>query len=306
MAAMLAITTISIAALPSILGESADNNRLSLTDHQTLDVQDASGAELPGSSGDELTADEIVVMVTTDLAETRALERDAYEDEVIPDTQEDDVLVATSGMPDTAMPEDTSAVPVVTAHVRWTDNPEDKQQLQHEPQVAVAEMPAQTETVAGYRSLSADLVERTLLPEEEQQGAVAGPVHTVPVAETVAPTHDETIKLLLSKGQQSLDAFRLLTPEESNAYGYYRAVLLLDPANEDAYQGILRIVDRYIMLVRKATYQNENDRAKRYVKRGLSIDPANRELLALQDSIDRALQGSSARTVTVAPGESAS
>jgi type II secretory pathway predicted ATPase ExeA len=245
-AAMLTITAISIAVLPSILGETAGKNRLSQADHQTREIQN------------------------------------------------------------TAVPEEIIAVPADTATVSWADNPEETQLLENELQVVVAEMPEQAETIDEYGPPSAGNMERDLLPQEEQQAVVAGVMPIVSVAEPVEPGYAETIEQLLSNGQQSLDDFRLLTPEEDNAYGYYRAVLLLDPANDDANEGIQEIVDRYITLVRKAADQHENAKAKRYVTRGLSIQPANRELLALQDSIDRAIQSASADTGTVAQGEGAS
>ena len=301
-AAILAITTITIAALPSILGETAGNDRLSRTDHQTQEIQDTTGTGLPGSSDDELTTDEVVVAVTTDHVEFRGPANNAGEDELIPDKQADDVLVATSGIPDTAVTEGTRAVPVVIASVSWIDNPEVAQPLMSEPQVMVVEMPEHTETVDEYTPSSAGNIEGDVLSEEEQQAEVAGSVHTVPVTEGVEliDTNDETIEKLLSKGQQSLDAFRLMTPEDDNAYGYYRAVLWLDPTNEDANEGIQGIVDRYITLTRKAADRHNNGRARRYLKRGLSIQPANRELLALQDRIDREIQTAS---ITPAPAE---
>ena len=79
----------------------------------------------------------------------------------------------------------------------------------------------------------------------------------------------------------------MLTPEDDNAYGYFRAVLELDPASEDARAGIQEIVDLYVVLTRKAANRRDNDRAGRYIDRGLSIQPWNRELLALKKGIDR-------------------
>jgi hypothetical protein len=148
-------------------------------------------------------------------------------------------------------------------------------------------------------------MEGDLLSQEEQQVVVAGVMPADPVAEAVEPGHAETIEQLLFRAQQSLDDFRLMTPEEDNAYGYYRAVLLLDPANDDANEGIQEIVDRYITLVRKAADQHEHARARRYVSRALSIQPDNRELLVLQDSIDRAIQSASADTGAAAESEGA-
>ena len=245
-AAILTVTAISIAVIPSILGETAGKNRLSQADHQTREIKD------------------------------------------------------------TTVPGEEIAVPADTATVSWADNPEETQLQENELQVVVAEMPERAETLDEYGPPSAGNIEKDLLPQEEQQAVVAGVMPIVSVAESVEPGRAETIEQLLSKGQQSLDDFRLLTPEEDNAYGYYRAVLLLDPANDDANEGIQEIVDRYITLARTAANQHENARARRYVTRGLRIQPENRELLALQDSINRAIQSASADTGTVAHGEGAS
>ena len=245
-AAILTITAISIAVLPSILGETAGKNRLSQTDQQIQEIQD------------------------------------------------------------TAVPEETIAVPADTGTVSLSGNPEETQLLENELQVVVTEIPERAETLDEYGPPSAGNMERDLLKQEEQQAMVAGLMPIVPVAESVEPGHAETIEQLLSKGQQSLDDFRLMTPEEDNAYDYYRAVLLLDPGNDDANEGIQEIVNRYIKLVRTAADQHENARARRYVNRALSIQPANRELLALQDSIDRAIQSASADAGAVEHGEGAS
>ena len=192
----------------------------------------------------------------------------------------------------TAVHEEILAMPADTATFSLSGNPKETQLLNNEVQVVVAEVPERAETLDEYGPPSAGNMEGGLLSQEEQQVMVAGVIPAVPVAESVEPGHAETIEQLLSKAQQSLDDFRLMTPEEDNAYGYYRAVLLLDPANDDANEGIQEIVDRYITLVRKAADQHEHARARRYLSRALSIQPDNRELLALQDSIDRAIHAS--------------
>ena len=301
-AAMLAITTISIAALPSIFGETADRDRLSRTDVQARDVQYATATGLPDASDNELI---------TEPVEFRLSDSDTAEDEPVPEIQEDEVQVAISEEPDTAVIEEPRAVPVVTASVRWVDEPEDTQLLTSETQVAVAAVPEQAETIDMDYQSPVGNIERNVLSEEEQQAMLMRPIQPLPFAETVETPdtlQDETIKVLLSQGQRSLDGFRLLTPEDDNAHDYYRAVLRLDAANEDAIEGIQEIVDRYITLTRKAAAQHENDRAKRYIKRGLSVQPGNRDLLALEKRIDRKIETASiamapvARSVPVSQG----
>ena len=108
-------------------------------------------------------------------------------------------------------------------------------------------------------------------------------LHCVELTDAI---QDEKITELLSLGRQAIDKYRLMTPEDDNAYGYFRAVLGQDPANEAARAGIKEIIDQYITLARKAAGVHKNDRARRYINRGLSIQPENSELLALKDSID--------------------
>ncbi len=190
-----------------------------------------------------------------------------------------------------AMPGEATAMPAVTSEIRRSGNPKETRQLENGLQVVVARMPEGAEDLDKYGPPSAGNLERDSVAK--QQVVVAGMLPVVPDSESVEPGHAEIIEQLLYKGQQSLDDFRLLTPEGDNAYDYYRAVLKLDPANSDAIKGIQKIVDRYITLSRKAADKNEYARARRYITRGLSIQPSNSELLALQTSIDKAIQGPS-------------
>lgn len=103
----------------------------------------------------------------------------------------------------------------------------------------------------------------------------------------VAPplSREEKIATLLAQGQQALQQFRLLTPKGENAYDYYQQVLDLDRGNADAREGLARISDRYVTLVKRAKAQQKTRLAKLYISRGLRVEPGNRELLALQDSL---------------------
>ncbi|MGB5425350.1 MAG: hypothetical protein WBN95_01065, partial [Gammaproteobacteria bacterium] len=151
-------------------------------------------------------------------------------------------------------------------------------------------------TVADVQTATDDKNRASLL--QQPPSVIAAPVE-VAVAETVGatePGQDETIGYLLSLGQESIDDYRLLTPEDDNAYGYFRAVLRLDPANEDARAGIQEIVDLYVIISRKAVNRGDNGRAGRYIDRGLSIQPGNRELLALKNGIDRYTGSAPTRT----------
>ena len=96
----------------------------------------------------------------------------------------------------------------------------------------------------------------------------------------------EKIAELLSLGHQSLKRDRLLIPTYDSAYKYYQQTLILEPGNDEALFGIERIVARYIVLAREALDQQDKSKSSRYIERGLSINPTDKRLLALRDSLN--------------------
>lgn len=286
--ALLAITTIYIAALPTILGESAGKDRLSHSDQQSRVIQNTASTDstdLSGSSDDYVIADDLLTEVSAVPVAFSLPAVAGGEQTVTPDMPEEDVLVATQERPDSAVTEEEIPEPAVSSRISWANSPGDSQDSEPQPPV--------------------DDVNRPSSPEQSQQLPVVESVQTVAVAampvndatadaERVGQadtSHDETIAELLSQGQQLTKQYQLLTPEDDNAYSYFSKVLRLDPANEAAHAGIQEIVDVYIRLVKMAIYRNDNDGTERYLGRGLSLQPDNRELLALRDSFNRALAG---------------
>jgi len=117
-------------------------------------------------------------------------------------------------------------------------------------------------------------------------GAEEGP--SVLAEKKAAPppvSRREKIAELLSLGHQSLKKDRLLIPTYDSAYKYYQQTLILEPGNDEALFGIERIVARYIVLARKALDQQDKNKSSRYIERGLSINPTDKRLLALRDSL---------------------
>ena len=96
----------------------------------------------------------------------------------------------------------------------------------------------------------------------------------------------EKIAELLSLGHQSLKRDRLLIPTYDSAYKYYQQTLILEPGNDEALFGIERIVARYIVLARQALDQQDKNKSSRYIDRGLSINPTDKRLLTLRDSLN--------------------
>ncbi len=94
------------------------------------------------------------------------------------------------------------------------------------------------------------------------------------------------VEELLSQADAALKKYRLTSPRTSSAYHYYREVLKLDPHNKKASRGIRRIADRYSTLADKALKKGDEKKSRAYVKRGLSLSPRNRNLLAMQRRLD--------------------
>jgi hypothetical protein len=112
----------------------------------------------------------------------------------------------------------------------------------------------------------------SVLAEEK---AVAAPV-----------SRRERVAELLALGHRSLKKDRLLIPTHDSAYKYYQQTLILEPGNDEAVFGIERIVARYIALARKALERQDKNKSRRYIERGLSINPTDRRLIALRDSLN--------------------
>jgi tetratricopeptide (TPR) repeat protein len=88
---------------------------------------------------------------------------------------------------------------------------------------------------------------------------------------------------------KALARYRLLLPEDDNAYSYYRQVLALDPDNGEAYAGLSLIVQKYGEMAETALDKNDLVKAELYVERALSVDPGHSESLILRDRIERAI-----------------
>ena len=156
--------------------------------------------------------------------------------------------------------------------------------------VADNRLPTTRQADADYQP-AIGYIDRNHFPQEKLSAAVSGAasIQATSLTDGVVQTdtfQDRDIPALLSLGRQSLAEYRLLKPEGNNAYDYFRAVLRQDPNNAAAHAGIRDIADLYLTLARKAVNQQDRDSARRYVERGLSIQPGNRELLALQDRIE--------------------
>lgn len=99
------------------------------------------------------------------------------------------------------------------------------------------------------------------------------------------PASEEVTRALAWLGKQSLDEFKLTYPPKDNAYYYFSRLLELEPNNRMAYEGILSIADRYVILAERSFANNEIDKTKTYIDIGLQINPRNEALISMQDVV---------------------
>ena len=104
------------------------------------------------------------------------------------------------------------------------------------------------------------------------------------VSETPVPSsnNEQHIENLLSQAATAIKEYRLTTPKNNNAYNYYQRVLELHPQHKKALEGITRVVDAYADRAESKLDQFDYEAAKKYLHRGLTIQPENTRLLGLQ------------------------
>jgi hypothetical protein len=276
-AAMLAITTVSIAALPSIFGRAPGEETVSASDNQSRVIQDVVDT---GQSG---TTHGTVIVEVEDLPASldKIPAGEVYRYSFLDQNRQPvvDAAVQTAAVATVHGQHESADAKTVSSNFS-----EASQAIADEPLLAsgVDNTDANYHPAAGY-------INRNSSPEQGQLSVAPATIQKASVAALVGRAgaiQDKKITELLSLGQRAIDEYRLMTPEGDNAYGYFQAVLGQDPANKAARAGIKEIIDQYIALTRRAAGVHDNDRARRYVERGLSIQPDNSELLALRDSID--------------------
>jgi len=96
---------------------------------------------------------------------------------------------------------------------------------------------------------------------------------------------EDTIKRHLAAAGEDAAALRLTTPAGDNAYQHYQAVLAIAPGHTQAREGIERIVDQYVWLIRKAVQEGRPDRARVYLNRAEAVSPSAPSLRSLREEL---------------------
>lgn len=105
-------------------------------------------------------------------------------------------------------------------------------------------------------------------------------VHEEPAAPPTADAVSPEIVQLLEVGRRQRNDDRLTSPPGDNAVETLREVLRRDPKNGDAKAELREIADTYGRWATIAATKGARGRARRYVERGLRVDPTNEALHA--------------------------
>ena len=89
------------------------------------------------------------------------------------------------------------------------------------------------------------------------------------------------IDTLLQAAEKALQQDFLMTPVGNNAFQFYSSILLLDPKNEAALQGIDAIQSRYLALAQKAISTDNTSLAELYLQRAMKVGASESDIKAV-------------------------
>ena len=112
----------------------------------------------------------------------------------------------------------------------------------------------------------------------------------------------DPVEQLLSEAAIALQAKRLTTPLDDNAYFRYLRVLSIDPDNAAAQVGLQRIVDTYLAWSIEAIESGQYRRATHMLNKARSVDEHHPSIGALERRISQA-QNSTSNVYRLEPAE---
>lgn len=123
-------------------------------------------------------------------------------------------------------------------------------------------------------------------PDAPPAEVVPEPVETAPSADP-EPAFDEVhVAQLLWRAETALEADRLLTPESDNAVVWYRQVLVAAPDHPQALRGLERVVERYIVLARRAMDAERWPSARTMLNRAETVDSQHPGISPLRQQVN--------------------
>jgi TonB family protein len=116
----------------------------------------------------------------------------------------------------------------------------------------------------------------------------AAPANTVPAVQAPgksAAEIDEKVDALIQKAQQAMLDRHFIDPASGSALSLYREVLIVDPDNGEARQGLQRLSEILIARVQAALDDRKFDVALQFLETARSIDASDPRLSALDEKI---------------------
>ncbi len=105
------------------------------------------------------------------------------------------------------------------------------------------------------------------------------------VAVEISPEQQQKINDLLELASIHADVGYLTAPTGSNALWAYREILKIDPYNQAATAGVLKIADLLEQQAWEAFEKNDRSTALKKVQEGLEANPSHQGLLSLRDKL---------------------
>jgi hypothetical protein len=104
---------------------------------------------------------------------------------------------------------------------------------------------------------------------------------------TTADNSEEAIDVLLDIAGQQYNDKQLTTPDSGNAFNTYQLILQIDPENQQAIEGLAKIVDRYKEWIYTDIEDENYTRARTFLRRAFRVAPEDQELKSLEEVIAR-------------------
>lgn len=143
-------------------------------------------------------------------------------------------------------------------------------------------------------------VEEEPLATEQEAVEVMPPApmeEELPATPTEKELDRERIRELLSDAREDIDALRLTSPKDDNAFDKYLAVLELDENNTEAKLGIEAISDKYVALAYGAMESNKFANADSYLRKAAAITPGSQKIATARETLQTRISEQESATV---------
>ena len=114
------------------------------------------------------------------------------------------------------------------------------------------------------------------------------PLQPTPAAAPAAnPEPEDPAERLLQQADALLEAGNLTTPSGASAMDKYKQVLIINPLNQRARDGLKRIVGEYAAWARRRIKAGDYDKAEEFLKRAESVREGDELVMTLRDELKR-------------------